>query len=168
MLRWSPVYVPEIETRRHVKNNACAVEIKIKWMIRKHMTYENTYRDDTSTTPGPSAGFWKGGCGGGSCRGLWIIDPRGGSRISGHRVYWKNFTKILGYFVWKIKILCKKSYFSNFRGGGGGGWVPGAPPFHLITDKGNNSYEIIKLEWNNADGWKYYSCCVKSTKSHLQ
>jgi len=23
------------------------VEIKIKWMIRKHMTYENIYRDDT-------------------------------------------------------------------------------------------------------------------------
>jgi hypothetical protein len=38
--------VPEIETGRHVKNNACAVEIKIKWMIRKHMTHENTYRDD--------------------------------------------------------------------------------------------------------------------------
>jgi hypothetical protein len=46
MSRWSPVYVPEIETGRHVKNNACAVEIKIKWMIRKHMTYKNTYRDD--------------------------------------------------------------------------------------------------------------------------
>ena len=46
MSRWSPVYVPEIETGRHVKNNACTVEIKIKWMIRKHMTYENTYRDD--------------------------------------------------------------------------------------------------------------------------
>ena len=46
MSRWSPVYVPEIETGRHVKNNACAVEIKIKWMIRKLMTYENTYRDD--------------------------------------------------------------------------------------------------------------------------
>jgi hypothetical protein len=45
MSRWSPVYVPEIETGRHVKNNACIVEIKIKWMIRKHMTYENTYRD---------------------------------------------------------------------------------------------------------------------------
>ena len=36
MSRWSPVYVPEIETGRHVKNNACTVEIKIKWMIRKH------------------------------------------------------------------------------------------------------------------------------------
>ena len=46
---WSPVYVPEIETGRHVKNNACTVEIKIKWMIRKHMTYENTYRDDITT-----------------------------------------------------------------------------------------------------------------------
>jgi len=23
MSRWSPVYVPEIETGRHVKNNAC-------------------------------------------------------------------------------------------------------------------------------------------------
>jgi hypothetical protein len=45
---WSPVYVPEIETGRHVKNNACTVEIKIKWMIQKHMTYENTYRDDTA------------------------------------------------------------------------------------------------------------------------
>jgi hypothetical protein len=46
MSRWSPVYVPEIETEGHVKNNACAVEIKIKWMIRKHMTYENTYLDE--------------------------------------------------------------------------------------------------------------------------
>ena len=46
MSRWSPAYVPEIETGRHVKNIACTVEIKIKWMIRKHMTYENTYRDD--------------------------------------------------------------------------------------------------------------------------
>ena len=46
MSRWSPVYVPEIETGRHVKNNVCTVEIKIKWMIRKHMTYENTYRID--------------------------------------------------------------------------------------------------------------------------
>ena len=42
-----PVYVPEIETGGHVKNNACAVEIKIKWMMRKDMTYENTYCDDT-------------------------------------------------------------------------------------------------------------------------
>jgi hypothetical protein len=49
MSRWSPVYVPEIETGRHVKNNACTVEIKIKWMIRKHMTYENTYLDDIFT-----------------------------------------------------------------------------------------------------------------------
>jgi hypothetical protein len=46
---WSPIYVPGIETRRHVKNNAYTVEIKIKWMIRKHMTYENTYRDDKWT-----------------------------------------------------------------------------------------------------------------------
>jgi hypothetical protein len=43
----TPVYVPEIETGRHVKNNACAVEIKIKWIKRKQMTHENTYRDDT-------------------------------------------------------------------------------------------------------------------------
>jgi hypothetical protein len=28
------------------KNNACAVEIKIKWIPRKQMTHENTYRDD--------------------------------------------------------------------------------------------------------------------------
>jgi hypothetical protein len=41
--------VPEIETGRHVKNNVCTVEIKIKWMLWKHMTYENTYRDDTCT-----------------------------------------------------------------------------------------------------------------------
>ena len=46
MSRWSPVYVPEIETGRHVKNNACTVEIKITWMMRKQMTYENIYRDD--------------------------------------------------------------------------------------------------------------------------
>ena len=48
MSRWSPVYVPEIETGRHVKNKACDVEIKIKWMIRKDMTYENIYRGDNS------------------------------------------------------------------------------------------------------------------------
>jgi hypothetical protein len=36
MSLWSPVYVPEIETGRHVKINACTVEIKIKWMIQKH------------------------------------------------------------------------------------------------------------------------------------
>jgi hypothetical protein len=46
MSRWSPVYVTEIEIGRHVKNNACTVEIKIKWMIRKDMTYESKYRDD--------------------------------------------------------------------------------------------------------------------------
>ena len=45
MSRWSPVYVTEIETGRHVKNNACTVEIKIKWMIRKHMTYKNMFWD---------------------------------------------------------------------------------------------------------------------------
>jgi hypothetical protein len=39
MSRWSPVYVPEIETGRHVKNKACAVEIKIKCMIRKHIPW---------------------------------------------------------------------------------------------------------------------------------
>ena len=49
MSRWSPVYVPEIETGRHVKNNACTMEIKIKWMIRKHMTYENIFRDDNTS-----------------------------------------------------------------------------------------------------------------------
>ena len=35
-----------METGRHVKNNECAVEIKIKWIKRKQMTHENTYRDD--------------------------------------------------------------------------------------------------------------------------
>ena len=39
MSRWSSVYVPEIETGRHIKNNACTVEIKIKWMIRKHIPW---------------------------------------------------------------------------------------------------------------------------------
>jgi len=34
---------------------------------------------------GPSAGFWKGGCGGRSGRGLWISVPRGGFMISGYR-----------------------------------------------------------------------------------
>ena len=38
-----------METGRHVKNNACAVEIKIKWIKRKQMTHENTYRDDIHT-----------------------------------------------------------------------------------------------------------------------
>jgi hypothetical protein len=47
MSRCSLVYVPYIETGRHVKNNACAVEIKIKWIKRKQMTHENTYRDGT-------------------------------------------------------------------------------------------------------------------------
>ena len=46
MSRRSPVYVREIETGRHVKNDGCNVEIKIKWMMRKQMTYENIYRDD--------------------------------------------------------------------------------------------------------------------------
>ena len=46
MSRCSLVYVPQIETGRHVKHNACAVEIKIKWITRKQMTHENTYRDD--------------------------------------------------------------------------------------------------------------------------
>jgi hypothetical protein len=40
------VYVPSIESGRQVKNNACAVEIKIKWIPRKQMTHENTYRAD--------------------------------------------------------------------------------------------------------------------------
>ena len=40
-----------IETGGHIKNNACAVEIKIKLMIQKHMTYENTYRDDKIRGP---------------------------------------------------------------------------------------------------------------------
>jgi hypothetical protein len=48
---WRPVYVPEIGTGRHVKNNACTVKIKIKWMIRKDMTYENTYHDDIFALP---------------------------------------------------------------------------------------------------------------------
>jgi hypothetical protein len=51
MSRWSRVYVPEIETGRHVKNNACAVEIKIKWMIRKDMTYENTLKFNFDHSP---------------------------------------------------------------------------------------------------------------------
>ena len=46
MSRCSLVYVPSIEPGRHVKNNACTVEIKIKWKKRKQMTHENTYRDD--------------------------------------------------------------------------------------------------------------------------
>jgi hypothetical protein len=41
MSLWSPVYVPEIETGRHVKNNAYTVEIKIKWMIRKHIPWRH-------------------------------------------------------------------------------------------------------------------------------
>ena len=35
-----------METGGHVKNNACAVEIKIKWIKGKQMTHVNTYRDD--------------------------------------------------------------------------------------------------------------------------
>ena len=48
MSRCILVYVPYIETGRHVKHNACAVEIKIKWIKRKQMTHENTYRDDST------------------------------------------------------------------------------------------------------------------------
>ena len=50
MSRCSLVYVPYIETGRHVKNNACAVEIKIKWITRKQLTHENTYRDDITNS----------------------------------------------------------------------------------------------------------------------
>ena len=50
MSRCRLVYVPWIETGKHVKNNACAVEIKIKWIKRKQMTHENTYRDDIPRT----------------------------------------------------------------------------------------------------------------------
>jgi hypothetical protein len=35
MSHWSPVYVPEIGTGRHVKNNACTVEINIIYFIYK-------------------------------------------------------------------------------------------------------------------------------------
>ena len=45
MSRCSLVYVPNIETGRHVKNNACTVEIKIKWIKRKQTTHENTCGD---------------------------------------------------------------------------------------------------------------------------
>jgi hypothetical protein len=74
---------------------------------------------------------------------LWIIDPRGGSRISGHRECIEKVSrKFWGILCEKSRFYAKNHIFSNFRGGG----VPGAHPFHLITDKGNNSYEIIKLE----------------------
>jgi hypothetical protein len=36
-----------METGKHVKNNVCAVKIKIKWIKRKQMTHENKNRDDT-------------------------------------------------------------------------------------------------------------------------
>ena len=41
---------------------------------------------------GLSAGFWKGGYREGSSRRLWIIVPKGGSRISGYRVYIEQFS----------------------------------------------------------------------------
>ena len=47
LLQMSAFVLFIIETRRHVKNNVCAVEIKIKWIPRKQMTHENTYRDDS-------------------------------------------------------------------------------------------------------------------------
>jgi hypothetical protein len=52
MSRCSRGFVPYIETGRHVKNNAYAVEIKIKWIKRKQMTHENTYRDGKYYTVG--------------------------------------------------------------------------------------------------------------------
>ena len=54
---WSPVYVPEIETGRHVKNNVCTVEIKIKWMIRKHILWRYMYIS-TSLISGHWFNFW--------------------------------------------------------------------------------------------------------------
>jgi hypothetical protein len=43
---WRTIFKRNFLVHRHVKNNACAVEIKIKWIKRKQMTHENTYRDD--------------------------------------------------------------------------------------------------------------------------
>ena len=66
---------------------------------------------------GPSAGFWKGGWGGGGpCRGLWIIDPSGGSRISGYRgCIEKVSQKVWGILCEKSRFYAKKSYLTNFR-----------------------------------------------------
>jgi len=56
---WSPVYVPEIETGRHVKNNACTVEIKIKWMIRKHIPWRYVwFCFRWVDSPGSENRFW--------------------------------------------------------------------------------------------------------------
>ena len=60
---------------------------------------------------GPSAGFCKGGCGGGGYgRGLWISVPRDGSMISGYRGCSENFwgarrENFGGILCGKIKIL---------------------------------------------------------------
>jgi len=80
-------------------------------------------------SPGPSAGFWKVGCGGGSSKGLWISVPRGGSTISGYKGCIEKVSpsearreNIWGILCEKSRFYAKNHIFSNFRG------VPGAPP----------------------------------------
>ena len=74
---------------------------------------------------------------------LWFSVPRG--RYTGFRVimgvYLKNFAersearKCLGYFVGKIKILCKKIIFFPFLGEVAGC----APPLESATGSGSDS-----------------------------
>ena len=73
---------------------------------------------------GPSAGFWKGGCGGGSGRGFWISVPTGGSRISGYRGGIEKVSQsetrrehFWGILCEKSRFYAKNHTFSNFRGG---------------------------------------------------
>ena len=79
-----------------------------------------------------------------SGRGMWISVPRiSGYRGSIEKVWPSGATREnFGVFCVKNQDFMQKIIFFPILGGG----VPGAHPFHLITDKGNNSYEIIKLE----------------------
>ena len=49
-----------------------------------------------------------------------------------HTLERREARKILGYFVWKITILCQKILFFQILGGGGGG-APNARPLDPPT-----------------------------------
>ena len=78
-----------------------------------------TMRQFQYTKPGPSAGFLKGGCGGGCGRGLWISVPRGGYRISGYRGCIEKVSPSKARHE-NFGVFCVKNHiFSNFKGGAG-------------------------------------------------
>jgi hypothetical protein len=74
----------------------------------------------------------------GDC-GLLIPGGDPGFQVTGGVL--KKFHKKFGVFCVKNQDFMQKNHIFPILGR-----MPGAPPFHLITDKGNNSYEIKKLE----------------------